>query len=369
MHSPSPSGWRLGHRPALDGIRGLAVLIVLAGHAMPHPLAFPAAGVALFFVLSGFLITSLLVEEHEERGTVKISSFYGRRARRLLPAFAVVAVVSLVAMVLIGQAHEGVFDAVIAASYVGNWVMAGGQWLGPLSQTWSLAIEEQFYLLWPLILVVILPRLSRRSLIVGVAAVAVAVMINRALLFAGGATTDRLGFGTDVQADGLLIGCALALLFHYRRVAVPKAVAPVALGLIIGAAFLLPVALLLTTTTDVRASLEVVIGTTVCVVAAGALIAVLASADSDPIFGNRWLTRVGLISYGLYLWHYPVFWFLGFFGEGDYPGLPAVAVGLTVSFAAALVSYRYVEQPFLNRRRKSESANPYPATTPGVATG
>jgi len=121
---------------------------------MPHPLAFPAAGVALFFVLSGFLITSLLVEEHEERGTVRISSFYGRRARRLLPAFAVVAVVSLVAMVLIGQAHEGVFDAVIAASYVGNWVMAGGQWLGPLSQTWSLAIEEQFYLLWPLILVV-----------------------------------------------------------------------------------------------------------------------------------------------------------------------------------------------------------------------
>ena len=357
MRSTAPGSWRLGHRPALDGIRGLAILIVLAGHAMPHALSFPAAGVALFFVLSGFLITSLLLEEYEQHGKVNVLGFYGRRARRLLPAFAVVGLVTFVAMVLIGQAREGLFDASIAASYVGNWVMSSGQWLGPLSQTWSLAIEEQFYALWPLILLLILPRLSRRSLILAVGLIAVAVMIGRATLFVGGASTDRLAFGSDVQADGLLIGCALALLIHYRPVTLPKATAPLALGVIIGAAFLLPVVLLLTTTTGTRPSLLVVLGTTLAVIAAGALVAALASSSSDPIFEHRWLTRIGLISYGLYLWHYPVFWFLGFFGDSGYPGVLAVVVGLSVSFALALASYRYVEQPFLNRRRKPGLAN------------
>ena len=90
MRSTAQGSWRLGHRPALDGIRGLAILIVLAGHAMPHALSFPAAGVALFFVLSGFLITSLLLEEYEQHGKVNVLGFYGRRARRLLPAFAVI---------------------------------------------------------------------------------------------------------------------------------------------------------------------------------------------------------------------------------------------------------------------------------------
>ena len=365
----SVAGWRLGHRPALDGVRGIAILIVLIGHSMPQAVSYPAAGVALFFVLSGFLITSLLIEEYQERGKINIFAFYGRRARRLLPAFVVVALVTAVSMVAIGQARAGLFDAVVAASYVGNWVMATGQWLGPLSHTWSLAIEEQFYALWPLIFLLIVPRLRARRLAILLGLLAVTVMVVRAWSATAGATSDVLAFATNMQADGLLIGCALAVLVHHRRVSVPKITGPLALGALMGAAFVLPVAIVPLLAGVTSYSVMLVVDGTISVLASGVLvIAVVTRERPDPLLENRWLVRLGLISYGLYLWHYPVLWHLGFFNsdQAAYPGLVAVVVGVGLSVLAAVASYRWVEGPFRKRRSDRSPAPTYAAGGPAV---
>src|SRR3954454_5118971 len=352
----TPTGWRLGHRSGLDGLRGIAILIVLIGHTLPYGITYPPAGVSLFFVLSGFLITSLLLEELEDHGRINVRGFYTRRIRRLLPAFAVVAVVTLVSMVAIGQAASGLFDTVVAASYVGNWVMATGQLLGPLTHTWSLAIEEQFYAIWPLIFLVIVPRVTRRKLTFALAFLAVLVIVARALAVIAGLSGARIAFATDMQADGLLVACALAVLIHRRPIRMPRITTPVALGVIVASAFLLPIGVVLALGQAPDYPLIPALGSTIAVLASGALVLSVASAEnSDPLFENRWLIRLGLISYGLYLWHYPILWHLGFFDGNPWPGMAAVAVGIGLSLLAAACSYRWVEMP-LRKRRPDRSA-------------
>lgn len=147
----------MGRQPALDGIRGGAVLLVMLDHT--GALGWGWVGVDVFFALSGFLITTLLFEERERNGRISLSAFYKRRARRLLPALFL-----LLAFVTIAQTRFGVFPSSwplwqqLAATllYVNNWVMATGRSpLGPLTLTWSLAQEEQFYLFWPVLLCVL----------------------------------------------------------------------------------------------------------------------------------------------------------------------------------------------------------------------
>ena len=201
----SNSEWRLGYQPALDGLRGIAIFMVVVYHAGIGPPTFPwlgSNGVSIFFTLSGFLITRLLMEEREAQGTISFARFYGRRALRLLPAFGVVVVFTT----LIGLATLG--EALRASSYLANWWLSANQWLGPLSHTWSLSIEEQFYLIWPLLLVaptVIGPRIVAPGLLV--------ITLGYRLL--GPQLTGTLyAFATHMEIPLVLMGVCLGLLWR-----------------------------------------------------------------------------------------------------------------------------------------------------------
>jgi peptidoglycan/LPS O-acetylase OafA/YrhL len=194
-HAARAPGWRPGYRPALDGLRAVAVLLVILNHAGVPGFAHWAgqAGVSIFFVISGYLITGLLVARRE-----RLVTFWRRRALRLLPALGFLLLVITPLSLLLGR-HSAWGDALVGALYVGNWERALGGGMGDLSHLWSLAIEEQFYLVWPLALLFLRPR--ARWLV----ALAVGLALLRPLV-----TPDMAIFGTFGRADALLLGGAVA---------------------------------------------------------------------------------------------------------------------------------------------------------------
>jgi peptidoglycan/LPS O-acetylase OafA/YrhL len=330
--------WRLGHRPGLDGARGFAIALVVAGHALPYGYAAGAVGVALFFVLSGFLITSLLVEERDATGSVDFRGFYERRLRRLAPAFVVFWAVALLSMVAIGEASSGLVSGLFAASYVGNWVVAAGTLLGPFTHTWSLAIEEQFYLVWPVVLILALRRFSLRQVWLPLLGLALAIELGRWWGWLNGAG-DRVAFATELQADGLLMGSVLAIVMHVRPFRVPAMARPLGFAALVAISFVVP------------DGLYRGLGNTATVLISTLLIASLVTRSRhDPLFENRALGFLGIISYGLYLWHYPVLWHLGFFDKRPYPGPAWALLGVAVSLCVAIASYLWLERRFLRRR-------------------
>ena len=317
------NGWTLGHRRGLDGLRGVAIALVLLLHWWPS--AFPGGdtGVDLFFVLSGFLITRLLIEERRRTGRVSLRGFYTRRARRLFPALAVV--------VTACAGSPGVWWVV---GYAANWGRINGAIVGgPLEHTWSLAIEEQFYLVWPLMFLA-LAKLRRPALLVGLAVAALA--LHRA-----GMDADwlRLTAGTDSRADGLLVGCVGAFVVnHAPRVGRIAPLVVVPLGWVV-----------LTAPDLTRFGFTFVAG--------GWLVVLAWVLDRDSVAPLRWL---GERSYSLYLWHYPITWALR---DGDMHSGGVVATGLAIagSFAAATASYELVEKRFRRsgHRRVSEPQRAY----------
>ena len=329
----APGRPRLDHQPELDGLRGIAVLVVLASHAQILSVAREGglAGVTLFFVLSGYLITRLLVAEWSVRGRVDLRAFYLRRALRLLPALAAVLGVA-VAGYSLGLWPSSPADLAVAVPaivfYIGNWVAATGASFGVLSHTWSLAVEEQFYVVWPVLLILALTRLSPRTL--GIAAVLLAVLITpwRLVLL----TNGYLGWafnGTDAHADSLLLGCAIALLGTRL---------PSILG------WLGVLGVVATSIVWIGG------GGLVVMVPLATMASALAVAGAPRSLGWKPLAFVGRISYGLYLWHFLFIW----------SGLPAIVV-IAASFAAAIASYAVIERPFLrmkDRLRSVEAADP-----------
>ena len=337
MHSGER--WRLGHRPALDGLRGIAILLVLANHGfVPWFLwAGGAVGVAVFFTLSGFLITSLLLRDQETSGRIRFGRFYARRARRLLPGL-----LALIVVVLgLGTVVDGILHWQTVAGTLGysaNWVMAAGPLPGDvLGHTWSLSIEEQFYLVWP----VVFGLLARRSLrlVLGVGGVVcVASLFERFVLFDPALADNwRIYFGTDTRADGLLYGCMLAVLMRSIRVerARPELVT-LGLGGILWA-------------TALRGGGLSVLGPTVVSLSTAAVI--FGASQGAGFRGLEWrpLRWVGERSYGVYLWHAPVAVVMGrLIGHDDWwVYAPALLAG---SLVAAAASWTWVEQPFLRRR-------------------
>ena len=192
------------YRPDLDGLRAVAVLLVIAGHASwPVPNGAGTVGVTAFFVLSGYLITSLLTAERDRTGRIDLVAFYGRRARRLVPTL--VAVIVTCALLTLHGSWQPVpmlAGTVTSLAWVTNWFSTSAD-LGPLGHTWSLAIEGQFYLAWPLI-VLLLPRQARFIALLGIAAAVVARL----------SVVDPYAayFATATRMDALLIGCLCALL-------------------------------------------------------------------------------------------------------------------------------------------------------------
>jgi len=353
------------HVAELDGIRGIAIIFVLLHHQLaPVSLTGGFLGVDLFFVLSGFLITSLLLGEFRRSATISVKNFYIRRLLRLGPALALY----LAASVLVTY-HNQLIDlrrqlklVAIAVFYSTNWRMAFG-WdtnLDPTAIIWSLSIEEQFYLVWPLLLLACLALKVRRQLIVaGLVAVILAILAHRYLLFAAGADLTRLYYGTDTRADSLLVGCVFA--FMNVTGAGSRTKSWLNLAGVCSAASLI----FLVLTINFSDGFLYRGGFTGVAVLSGMVI--LVAANSPPRVLSwvlRWqpLRWFGTISYGLYLWHWMVVKNVSFSSLGGWD--PWAKLALAVGISAA--SFYLVEKPFnklKNRFSTGSSASRDTATT------
>jgi peptidoglycan/LPS O-acetylase OafA/YrhL len=340
------------HRiPALDGLRAVAVAGVLCAHLR---IGLPQAGVGVnvFFVLSGFLITTLLLREREGRGTIALGRFYVRRLLRLYPALLVVVLaVAAYSVVLVDDpvlATRTEHTALTSLLYVTNWERAFGGNGGMLAHTWSLSIEEQFYLVWPLALLVAHRVAGARGVLVLALAGSVGALGLRFLLWDDGAGLARIYNGTDTEADQLLLGAALAVLVARSAPLVARAgrlLAPV------GAAFVVAVAV-----SALTPEMQFTWGATGVALGAAAVIGHVVTAPEGAwarALSVRPLVAVGRISYGLYLWHFPVTFVVG----DRLPGAVGRSVGVVaVSLVAAALSYRLVEQPILRARDRRDPA-------------
>ncbi|QWF24429.1 acyltransferase [Nocardioides sp. LMS-CY] len=362
----SATGW--GHYASLDGLRTVAVYLVLVFHCGVGAFAGGFVGVDLFFVLSGFLVSSILLRELRTTGTIRLGRFYSRRVRRLLPAAVVVVVATCATSVLVLSSVRRlplVGDAQSALLYVANWRFISqsndyfaGDVVGqsPFLHFWSLAIEEQFYVVFPLVLLLLarLDRSWRRATLVGVAVLFVASLT--AQLVWAAIDANQAYYGTGARLYQLLAGVLAALLFRSRF-------RPRGRGIGLVAAVSLACLLLVASgLVDVTPSWRGILATAASV----SLILGLMGADQGLV--ARVLARptpayLGRISYGTYLWHWPV---IILFGElMDLDPLAMVAVAGVLATALAALSYAVLEMPI--RRSRVLQPLAWPTAVAGVA--
>jgi peptidoglycan/LPS O-acetylase OafA/YrhL len=354
--------------PALDGVRACAVLAVMAYHGGISFMPGGFFGVDAFFVLSGFLITTLLIGEHQSTGGIALGAFWARRARRLLPALAVV----VLAVVLYGRfvAAPGSYpdlrlDAISSMFYFANWhfILSSQSYfistgpVTPLLPTWSLAIEEQFYIVWPIVVLSILGFRSRtrvrdRSLWVLLALSSIGATVSAlemAVMFHPGLDATRVYFGTDTHGQSLLVGAALAsAVALWRRHRTHFVTSRSGSRALCAAAFC-GAGLCAWAWTNLQSDQDLVFrGGFALVSVASAM--VLLSLVLDPrglpsrVLSIAPLRYLGTISYGLYLWHFPLDIALNEARVG-FGGIPLFVVRSTASIAVASVSYYALEKP------------------------
>jgi peptidoglycan/LPS O-acetylase OafA/YrhL len=357
---PSSSPGAMAHIPSLDGLRGLAVIGVLLFHAGYLTGGF--LGVDLFFALSGFLITRLLVREADRTRTIDLIGFWGRRFRRLLPAVLVLLVAVMLWARWFGSPDQWATtlnDGPWAQFYLANWHQIGsdrGYWesfADPplLGHLWSLAIEEQFYVVWPLVAALVW-RLTKRghdvllAVCLGGAALSFAVMLA---LFDGGDPT-RVYMGTDTRASSILIGAALgtrpAVAWVNRAVQARPHIVDLVMVVAIG------IIATMWITIDGASSAMLFRGGLLVHSGLAAIVVAFAAVRLGwvtRLLGTGVLQWFGRLSYSLYLWHWPVYAVLNTRRTG-LDGLELLAVRVAVSIAFALASYHLVEVPL---RRKA----------------
>ncbi|GAB3445014.1 SGNH hydrolase domain-containing protein [Phycicoccus ginsengisoli] len=378
--TPEPSRAH-GFRPDIEGLRAVAVLLVLAYHAgLPVPHGF--LGVDVFFVISGFLITGILLRELASTGTISWARFVGRRIRRLLPAAVLVLVVTaLVAYVVVPglRRREVGSDVAGAALYVVNWVLAhravdylaADSTPSPVQHFWSLAVEEQFYVVWPLALIALAWRLRRlrRSprgpspAAVGGLLAAIAVPSFACAAWLGSVDPARAYFVTTTRAWELGVGAALAVWLHAKgergAAAASGALTPtgrrtaavagwVGLAAVLGSASWLPAHAV----TPGPWTLVPTLGT------AAVLYAGWAGPDAGPVrvLGLAPLVWVGGLSYSLYLWHWPAVVLADWAAGGLDPWLRVLVVAASV--LPAWASHRFLEAPVHHSRALATRTRP-----------
>ncbi|MFV0315509.1 MAG: acyltransferase family protein [Microthrixaceae bacterium] len=352
-------GDKLGYRPSLDGVRAIAVAAVLLYHMDLAWIPGGFLGVEVFFVVSGFLITALLVEERHHHGTVSLRGFWTRRARRLLPAlYALLLIVPAVTLLFYRDAAGRLGGDVLAAVfYVSNWwqifldesyfAQAGRPPV--LRHLWSLAVEEQFYILFPALFVWLLSRTGRNMTRNVLLALAIGSAVWMAVLYEPLTDPSRVYYGTDTRLSGLLLGATLAVVWTPWRTRndasraagpvlnVAGVLALVALGwyfarvnefdpfIYRGGFFLLDV---------------------ICVV----LIAVLVHPSSklSRLLAIPPLVWFGVRSYSIYLWHWPIFVFTRPDLDVPLSGWPLFVLRMALTLGAAELSFRFIERPIRN---------------------
>ncbi len=351
----------LGYLPALDGLRAIAVLGVLAYHADLAWAPGGFLGVDVFFVLSGFLITTLLLESAARLGSPDLREFYLRRARRLLPALFAVLIGStlLVITVATDEAGNQQRDLPAALTYVTNWVyvltdqsyfQATGR-PPMLEHLWSLAVEEQFYLLWPWVFLLAwrtgrtarLRRIAAIGAVVSTGLMVVSSVING---YPEPNDPSRVYFGTDTHAMGLLVGAALATVWIPHRAR--SAILPRARDTVdaIGAAALLAVLVVFWQTSENSAVLYRGGFLLLSLLVAVLIVAVTHPASRVGVaLGSAPLRYLGTRSYGIYLWHWPVFLVTRPGLDVPLTGLANLALRLGLTLAIAELSFRFLETP------------------------
>jgi peptidoglycan/LPS O-acetylase OafA/YrhL len=349
----------------LDGLRAFAVLLVLACHFGLHAQG-GIVGVDVFFVISGFLITSLLLKERDKTGGISLRDFWVRRAYRLFPALVCAIIFALVLSkwALPAERHQTFVAVPPVLFYVGNWwaVFGPQHSLGLLSPDWSLAVEEQFYVVWPLVAALWLVHTAHRrraALIIGVVSA-----LDVILLFAASSVLhwNNVYMRTDTHAMGLLAGSALALLLTRSKTITltpwkAKALqrlALVAVLAIVGVTLVVrqtpaaepPVLLALAITVGTLAALVILVG-----------FVLVPNGWLTQLFENRVAKWIGVRSYGIYLFNYPIaVILLAHLHTHNIDRLTLTGVGIMASIAVAAASYRWVERPFLDRKARYSAA-------------
>jgi peptidoglycan/LPS O-acetylase OafA/YrhL len=346
--------------PALDGLRALAVSAVLLYHAGLGWAPGGFLGVEVFFVISGYLITLLLVGEHEQHGHIGVKRFWFRRARRLLPAvYVLLLVVSLTVVLFVrDQAARTRGDVIAGLTYTTNWylIFTGSSYFDSfgrpplLRHLWSLAVEEQFYLVWPLILLFLLWACKRRPerMAIPMLGMALASTVLMAVLY-NSTDPSRAYYGTDTRASGLILGATLALFWrpgYLKRGAVAGRGKMLDLVGLIGLGVL---AAIMATVTDQDALLYrggffvVGLATVACIA-----MATHPASRLSKVLSIEVLVWIGTRSYAIYLWHWPVF-------DLTRPGIdvpwsagPTLVLRLVITFVLAELSFRLIESPIRN---------------------
>jgi peptidoglycan/LPS O-acetylase OafA/YrhL len=328
----------LKYEPVLDGIRGIAVLVVMVSHGFPDVLPGGWVAVDTFFVLSGYLITRLLLDEIARENQINFAQFYIGRAVRLTPAFWCVLAFMLVVIAVAHHRGAMIHSWVMSATYLMNWNIAlrlgSADFLG---HTWSLAAQEQFYLLWPIVFFFI--RNKRPLAWIGVS---IAIVIAwRCYLVLHGATEQRIYDGFDTHADPLLIGCGLAFpkISEGLRTLFSK----------IRFAWLYVIAILLVGLIFPPESIKT-IGTSIAAICAAALIVLSSKGILQRLLMKRPILFTGKISYALYLWHYPLLGLVAI----RMPGMSPL-FALAAAYFIAVLSYFTVERYFRRMKRKFKS--------------
>ena len=369
-----PASRRLGHVEAFEGMRGIAVGIVVIAHLnilvpVPEYLVVPGGVVSLnsFFVLSGFLITTLLLKEHASNGRISAPAFYRRRALRLFPALlAMLAAHTVYAAVAGLDAVIQIKSVLAAAFYFMNWRLAlTGNDLGStqvtegLQHIWSLSFEEQFYLVWPWVTMLGLTYARRlRTVVIAIVAVMIIVSLHRANQYASGASWYPIFIRTDTRFDSFLPGVLLAHIWFRGRE--PKKFVPlagwIALAILVVCLF----------TARIDEPFLYYGGMTLIDVSCAVLILAILDGRwrANRFFELKMLVRLGTVSYALYLWHLPVMFALRRWtidinlltGEREYSVSPWITVpaSLAISLAFTLASWYLLEKPAMAWKRRIE---------------
>ena len=316
------------------------MLAVVACHAWPEIFPGGSVGVQVFFVLSGYLITLLLLREWSRIGRLDLRRFYMRRVLRLAPALIAVVIATTVLFEVVDRGAGRLVYAEDALLYLSNWVRAMDRSMGPLAHTWSLAMEEQFYLVWPVVAWFAWRRWQGSGVAVAAAGGALLATGIAVTLDLGGASITRIDNGFDTASAPLWIGCLCGVI-AWRGI-------PPILTRAVGVLTLPWLgAILLTRWADHHERLPLI--HTATAVGLGCLLLEISSGWGAGVLELPALKRLGVISYGVYLWNYPITFIQG---VQDLPGVLELPIVFGAALVLSEVSYRILETPFLRLKQR-----------------